>query len=109
MSPTGDEHYVDLLALERQGLLLNETLDQRDSPKRVNVLVSEILGYITVPVVSFVHVLVAEGVTIVYSKSLLEFHVCLSLLARCNVGVIRIVEPLLLKYLLDSINILHNL
>jgi hypothetical protein len=88
-------------------LLLDKALYQRDSPEWVYVLIGEVSGYILVPMVSFVHILVSKGVGVVNSEILLKFDIRLSLLGRGDISMVRVVEALLLQYLFDALNVLY--
>jgi len=81
VSTARNQHDIYLLSLKLQSLLLNKPLDQWHRPEGVNVLKSEILGDLTIPVISRIHVLISERIAVIDAKGLLKFHIGLSLLA----------------------------
>jgi hypothetical protein len=78
----------DMSMMSNYYLLLDKSLDQWHRPEGINVLKSEILGDLAIPVISGIHVLISKCVAIVDAKGLFKFYIGLSLLARCDVCVI---------------------
>lgn len=81
VSTARNQHDIYLLSLELQSLLLNKPLNQWHRPEGVNVLKSEILGDLAIPVISRIHVLISERIAVIDAKGLLKFYIGLSLLA----------------------------
>lgn len=85
MSPSRNEHDIKLLVIEILSSLFNIPLNDWDCPECIDVLESEVLNDLLIPLVSFVHKLIPESIGVVQTWFILKFNISLSLLATCDI------------------------
>ena len=90
------------MPLKTCSLLLDIALDDRNRPKRINVLILKVPDDPVIKLIALVHKLISLPIGVIFP--LLKFHCGLSLLATCHIGVITIIKALVLQNIFDSID-----